>query len=165
MRSAITIIFVALCLPAGAQTFSLKQLADSVFLLRLAQDGDTATHRLPYPVYRLQQGDLNGDGVPEVMVGVIKATRFYPQPARRLFIFKNYHGQIRPLWLGSRLAGILEDFCYHSGAVVSLEHNAANRWYVCRYVLAKFGLRFDSYILSDVDETLARTTFSSYLSE
>ena len=69
-----------------------------------------ARWRLDYPVYRLATGDVDGDGKDEALVGVIKPTRFYPQPARRLFLFKQVNGKIRPMWMGSRLGGILCDF-------------------------------------------------------
>ena len=41
-----------------------------------------AKWKLPYPVYQLVTGDVNGDGKDEAIVGVIKPTRFYQnQPA------------------------------------------------------------------------------------
>lgn len=48
---------------------------------------------------------------PEIIVGVIKPTRFDPKPDKRLFIYRIAdEAYIRPLWLGSRVAQPLEDF-------------------------------------------------------
>lgn len=149
-------------MPCGAQTFALERVSDSLHVLVLKQDGAVSRHQLPWPVYRFCCGDLNGDGIEEAMVGVIKGTRYYPEKARRLFIYKNYHGHVRPLWLGSRLGGILHDFCFHKGEVVSLEAKANGLFSVCTYRLANFGLKFDRYILRDADEQSAREVFCQY---
>ena len=105
MCKPITILLLALWLlpgKCGAQAFTLKKEHDSLYWLN--------DWRLPYPVYQFQTGDVDGDGREDAMVGVIKATRFYPEKARRLFIFKEVNGKARPMWLGSKLGGILEDF-------------------------------------------------------
>ena len=60
--------------------FTLKKEHDSLYWLN--------DWRLPYPVYQFQTGDVDGDGRADAMVGVVKSTRFYPEKARRLFIFK-----------------------------------------------------------------------------
>ena len=90
----------------------LERVNDSLYALRHSIGGIPVSEwELPYPVYRMEGGDLTGDGVPEIAVGVIKPTRYFPRPGRRLFLFKLYKGRlIRPLWLGSRLARPLVDF-------------------------------------------------------
>lgn len=102
----------------------LDRIHDSLSFIRYERQGkELSTLRLPYPVYRFDWGDVNGDGVPEVAVGVIKATRFFPVPDKRLFLFKLYHGKlIRPLWLGSHVAYHLEDFCIERDSVPALIH-------------------------------------------
>ena len=79
-------------------TFELERVSDSLSWLCLYPKIESKTAlkrpeknkksrtaiakwRLPYPVYRLVTGDINGDGKDEAIVGVIKPTRFYPQPA------------------------------------------------------------------------------------
>ena len=57
----------------------------------------------------------------DAVVGVIKKTRFHRELGRRLFIFKNYRGHIRPLWMGSKLGGELVDFRFVKGHVKGQE--------------------------------------------
>ena len=93
--------------------FTLRKVHDSLYWLN--------DWKLPYPVYQFQTGDVNGDGSEDAMVGVIKSTRFYPEKARRLFIFKQVNGKPRALWMGSKLGGILEDFRFVDGKIRALE--------------------------------------------
>ena len=52
-------------------------------------------------VYQFDCGDLTGDGRPEILVGVIRATRYRPEPDKRLFIFKLFKGMFaRILMMG-----------------------------------------------------------------
>ena len=75
------------------------------------------------PVYRFDCGDLTGDSIPEIVVGVTRATRYRKELGRRLFIFKLYKGRkIRPLWLGSRLGLPLIDFKVERDVVPAVIH-------------------------------------------
>ena len=110
------------------------------------------------------------------MVGVVKSTRFYPEKARRLFIFKQVistaahsKGQVkaRPLWLGSKLGGILEDFRYVApaegdslGRIRALESTTDSLYVVSDYKWESFGMKFDRYIIKGVDKQTAIKTFS-----
>ena len=74
-------------------------------------------------VYQFDCGDLTGDGRPEILVGVIRATRYRPEPDKRLFIFKLYKGRkIRPLWLGSRVGLPLIDFKVERDSIPAMVH-------------------------------------------
>ena len=152
-------------------TFSLRKEHDSLYWLN--------DWRLPYPVYQFQTGDVDGDGSEDAMVGVIKGTRFYPQKARRLFIFKQIDGhsasgeackKVRPLWLGSKLGGILEDFRFvepadtadgdRRGRIRALESTTDSLYVVSDYKWSGFGMKFDRYIIKGVDKLTAIKTFS-----
>jgi len=168
--------------------FALRCEHDSLYFLRCerpaaagsAAAGSTAVRRtagrrprewrLPYPVYRFLAGDIDGDGRADALVGVVKPTRFDPRRTRRLFIFRQVSGQVRPLWLGSRLGGMLEDFRYvgespHSpgdtrgGRIRSLESTADGRYVVAEYRWSGFGMAFDHYIIKGVDRQTARRHF------
>jgi hypothetical protein len=155
MCKPITILLLALWLLPGkceAQAFTLKKEHDSLYWLN--------DWRLPYPVYQFQTGDVDGDGREDAMVGVIKATRFYPEKARRLFIFKEVNGKARPMWLGSKLGGILEDFRFTEGRIRALESTADSLYVVSDYRWAGFGMTFDHHITEPTNKETAIKYFS-----
>lgn len=129
----------------------LERRADSLSVLRLYVDGtERDSMRLPYPVYRFDCGDLTGDGLPEVCVGVVKPTRYWPE-GRRLFIYHLHRGRyIRPLWLGSRVGRPLVDFrvCRDSvpACIHTVERGADSVTVRSEYFLMGFGLQFRKYI-------------------
>jgi hypothetical protein len=146
----LTIGFVTLgCM---AQNFELSRANDSLYWLN--------GWRLPYPVYQYQTGDVDGDGRTDAIVGVVKGTRFYPEKARRIFIFKDVNGKARPLWLGSKLGGELEDFRYADGKIRALERTVDGQYVVSDYSWGGFGLTFDHYITKGVNRETAIKTFS-----
>ena len=152
LKALATILLCLVATAATAQTFELRREHDSLYWL-----GDW---RLPYPVYRFQTGDVDGDGREDAMVGVVKGTRFYPEPARRLFIFKSVKGKARPLWLGSKLGGRLEDFRFRNGRIRALETTADSLWVVSDYRWSGFGMAFERFIVKGVDKKTATKYFS-----
>ena len=93
-----------------AQVFHLEQVADTAAMLVLTTDAMRSEWKIDYPVYRFQQCDIDGDGTREAVVGVVKPTRFDRSIARRVFIFKNFRGWIRPMWMGSNVPPIIPTF-------------------------------------------------------
>lgn len=170
MRYAFAII-LAFCMsmePVKAQRFTLQTVGDSLSWLVLTTDSTVDRWRLPYPVYQFQTGDVDGNGIEDAIVGVIKPTRFYPQPARRLFIFKNFHGKVRPLWMGSHLGGILQDFRYidqkggdngRMGLIRSLQTTASGRYVVADYRWQGFGMGFERFIVKGTGRDEAMEAF------
>ena len=146
------ILLWLLSTPCMAQTYELKKEHDSLYWLN--------DWRLPYPVYQFQTGDVNGDGSKDALVGVLKATRFYPEKGRRLFIFKQVNGKVRPLWMGSKLGGILEDFRYVDGKIRALESTTDSFFVVSDYKWSSFGMKFDHYIIRGVDKETAIKYFN-----
>ena len=160
MKWLITIIGSWLMVIGGeAQTFTLQRQTDSLYVLTLTTDSTRNQWRLPYPVYRMETGDVDGNGTIEALVGVIKPTRFYPEMGRRLFIFKNYEGLVRPMWLGSKLGGTLQDFHFRNECVRSLETNAKGEYTVTEYRWSGFGVAFERYLIRNVSESKAREVF------
>ena len=160
-KNKITLFLLCLLtMPSMAQThelckgqgFSLRKQHDSLYWLN--------DWRLPYPVYQFQTGDIDGDGSEDAMVGVIKATRFYPQEGRRLFIFKQINGKARPLWMGSKLGGILEDFHFIDGKIRALESTTDSLYVVAEYKWGGFGMAFDHYIIKGTNQQTALKYFS-----
>jgi hypothetical protein len=80
---------------------------------------------------------------------------------RRLFIFKNYEGLVRPMWLGSKLGGILQDFHFQNGVVRSLETNKRGEYSVAEYRWSGFGPKFERFLVRNVSEQEALASFNS----
>ena len=102
-------------------------------------------------VYRFDCGDLNADSVPEILVGVICATRYRPELDKRLYIFKLYKGElIRPLWLGSRVGLPLADFRVERDSLPNMVHtwewSTDSTLVQAIYRLQGFGLKFVTYL-------------------
>ncbi len=144
---------------AQAQTFSLQVENDSLTYLVLRTDSTTDRWRLAFPVYQICTGDVDGDGQEEALVGVVKSTRFDKKTARRLFIFKNHKGHIRPLWMGSQLGGILHDFKIVNGRVFTLQATTDGQYVVLEHVWRKFGLGAQRFIVKGVPHEEALQVF------
>ncbi len=90
-----------------------------------------------------------------MLVGVVKTTRFDSTMSKRLFIFKNYKGFVRPLWLGSRLGQPLVDFnafTTKDGAIIrSIEKERSGNFLVAEYKWRRFGLQFNRFIKREID--------------
>lgn len=166
----VLLLFVC-CLSAGAQerhgfkrTYSyvrqdgrrarvkLKTRSDSLSIIQYYIGRKKSDEwRLKCPVFQFDCGDINGDSIPEIAVGVIKATRYSHFEARRLHIFKLYDEKvIRPLWLGSRVSHELIDFCIEQtdcGTFVrTQERSTEGEMLELRYKPSGFGLKFVEYV-------------------
>jgi hypothetical protein len=180
-RTIITVItaWLLTLMPMGGRSqetgdrsrgYELRKEHDSLYWLRATGGRKADEWRLPYPVYQFQTGDVDGDGSMDAMVGVIKKTRFYPL-GKRLFIFKQIDASpprklVRPLWLGSKLGGNLEDFRYVApaegdsmGRIRALESTADSLYAVSDYKWGGFGMKFDRLIIKGVDRETALRRF------
>ena len=152
---------VVMNIPKGvqAQEFTLEQKNDTLSYLVLHTSSGSYRWTLNFPVYQFCMGDVDGDGVEDALVGVVKTTRFDPKMARRLFIFKNYQGRIRALWMGSRLGGILEDFRFVNGRVYTLQSTTDGKYVVLRHQWRKFGLGAEEFLVKGVTREEALEVF------
>jgi hypothetical protein len=111
--------------------------------------------KLDYPVFHFECADINADGTDDILVGVIKKTKFDSICRKRIFIFKLFEGYVRPLWLGSRVSQPLEDFkVIHSKPMniirtIELEENG--KYLIADYKWKGFGLTFVKYISRNVN--------------
>lgn len=107
--------------------------------------------KLNYPVYHFECADINGDGSDDILVGVIKPSRFDSVSRKRIFIFKLFDGYIRPLWLGSRVSQPLEDFkvirSQPLNLIRTIEYEENGNFLVAEYKWKGFGLTFVKYII------------------
>lgn len=66
---------------------SIETANDSLNYLTLKTNSTTDKWPLPYPVYRLETADVNGDGRTEALVGVIKSTVSIRKKDADVFVF------------------------------------------------------------------------------
>lgn len=97
--------------------------------------------------WKVRRADVDGDGDPEILLGVYKPARYDPRPARRLFVYAREGDAVYPKWFGSRLALPLEDFEVDpegpdGKAVLQVEEQLGDgRLRTVRYVWDGFGFR------------------------
>ncbi len=160
MRIILAVSLLLAAVHVEAQRFTVETVSDSLSFLVLRTDSTTDRYRLAFPVYQWCEGDVDGDGTTEAIVGVVKTTRFDPVVARRLWIFKNYRGHIRAMWMGSRLGGILEDFRFADGHVLTLQSTTDRRYAVVEHEWRKFGLGVTRFLARGVPLDEALEAFS-----
>lgn len=99
-----------------------------------------------YEPYRFDTSDVNQDGQTEIVVGLLKATRFDPGVKKRLFILRVDHNHLRPLWLGSKVCQELIDFkAISNGKIQTLERNGTGDYDIGSYYWQGFGLTLEKY--------------------
>lgn len=170
---AACLTLAAACSHSEVEDVGVRQLDDSTFIYRspercgrlgLSSDGDSVWRLCHFvadslvdvwtlrdSLYRFDCGDVTGDSLPEILVGVVRATRYRPERDRRLFIFKLYRGElIRPLWLGSRVGLPLVDFRVERDSLPAMVHTWERRpdstLVEAVYRYQGFGLKFVRYL-------------------
>ena len=115
-----------------------------------------------YAPYRLDTADVNRDGKTDVLVGLIKSTEFDPTQKKRLFILRIDEGQLRPLWLGSKVCQELINFkALEGGFVQTLERTQKGNYAIGLYEWQGFGLTLINYIHNEIQYTDAFKIFAS----
>lgn len=109
-----------------------------------------STWHLPYRVFKIDIADIDMNGKTDICVGVIKKTRYDPYLKKRLFLFQLIDGNIRPLWLGSRLSKPLMTFKVLNkkgiNIIRTIEEEENSNFLVAEYKWVSFGLQFISYL-------------------
>ncbi len=155
-------------LQSGGRHYHVRLVGDgpqSYALQTLKADSDTvwATWPVPYGVYHTSCGDIDGNGNADVVLGVVKPTRYDTTMAKRLFILKVVDGHLRPLWLGSGVAHRLQDvqLKQQNGRTMvrTLERANDGTWLVGLYYWHGFGLVLQEYSYRQRNEDEARNVF------
>lgn len=71
------------------------------------------------------------------------------------------YGKIRPMWMGSRMGGILCDFRFIEPYVRTLQATTDNKYVVADYVWDDFGLSFVRFLTEAVNHEEALKRFTS----
>ena len=148
-------------------TISLEQKSDTTFALNLTiNDRFVSSWAINYPIYRFDFGDITGDGIPEIAIGVIKSTRFDPKAAKRLFLFRITEDfYIRPLWLGSRVGQPLVDFriipSEEGNVIRTIEREQSGNCLLAEYRWRGFGLEVKRYVEREISLNKAQNNLKS----
>ncbi|MBO7133426.1 MAG: hypothetical protein J6W06_04625 [Bacteroidales bacterium] len=148
-------VFVVSCSVHSADNggFSVEMVNDSLYNLVLETDSSRDVWELRFPVYRFCTGDMDGDSIVDAVVGVEKPTRFDPVVRKRVFMFHNVKGKVRPLWMGSRLGQPIVDFRVvqvdHETRLRSVEEEQNGKFLVAEYKWGSFGVEFIRYLCRD----------------
>ncbi len=97
--------------------------------------------------WKLTVADVDGDGRSEIIVGVHKATRFFPKPHNCLFIYGWEGERAYPKWLGSSLSKPFVDFAFikrgGGDELVAIEIKRDGKLCVAAYSWNGFGFTLD----------------------
>ncbi|MCQ2229234.1 MAG: nuclear receptor-binding factor 2 [Bacteroidales bacterium] len=134
------------------KTVWLEHKHDSLHVIHLYENEDELSQMvLPWKIYRFDYGDLDGDSIPEIAVGVIKKTVYDPILEKRLFLYQiaGGHAIIR-LWMGSRVIHRVQDFYIDRDKTPALVHTFEKDkngiMHEGEYKLGKFGLRLKQFL-------------------
>jgi hypothetical protein len=131
------------------------------FRLTLYQDHAISDRTIfKYQYYKLDTADVDRDGHTDILLGIIKSTEFDPVEKKRLFILRVDNGQLRPLWLGSKVCQELIDFkTIGDGVVQTFERTKNGKYAVGNYKWQSFGLALINYKHNEIQFDDAFTFF------
>jgi hypothetical protein len=99
--------------------------------------------------WKLSLADVDGGGRQEIVVGLTKATRFFPKPHNCLFVYGYKDKKVSKKWLGSGLGRPFTDFTFtdmdgdHVKELIALETTIGGRRCVGVYSWAGFGFTLE----------------------
>lgn len=144
------------------QAFLYKERDDKfIIILNTYQNGvktDSSKIFINHPVKNFFYADVNGDGINDIGVGVVKSTRFDKRFRLRPFFYQVSKNKLAPLWLGSKLGDYILDFKpvreKSNTYIMSLERGDNNKYNVILFKWQSFGFKFLRYIKKNADSEI-----------
>lgn len=102
----------------------------------------------PLNIWKMEVGDVEGDGEDELALGVYKRSPHHQVMAKRVFLYNIVDGKLKPKFRASRLALPMDDFILHDidkdgrDEVVSIEIKDKS-YYIAAYHYKDFHLTRD----------------------
>lgn len=102
--------------------------------------------------WKITMGDVDGDGIDDISIGVYKESPLHPVMAKRPFIYNFIDGDLKPLWRGSRLSKPFTDYDFIDidgdgiDELISIEILSDDRRLINTYKWKGFG--FEGYMES-----------------
>ena len=99
--------------------------------------------------WKMTTADVDGNGKKEIVLGIHKATKYFPRPHNCLFIYDWTGEKVRKKWLGSSLSKPFDDFLFNDidgdgqDEAISLETLGDQRRCVVCYSWNGFGFTAD----------------------
>lgn len=97
--------------------------------------------------WRLEAADVDGDGKQDLIVGIVKATRYLPDPHTTIFVYGFNGERIDKKWLGSTMGRDLVDFDFGPPEkkgmqpLYTLENTLDRKTALSKYFWNGFGFR------------------------
>ncbi len=109
--------------------------------------------------WKIALGDVDGNGIDEISMGVYKESPLHPIMAKRPFIYSFIEGEMQPKWRGSRLSRPFIDYEFYDldddgiDELISIEILKEGRNIINAYKWKGFG--FEGFIESEDFESIS----------
>lgn len=134
------------------ENYLVGLIQEDIAILSLSE-GFTEVYRKNYShlkPWKIALGDVDGNGIDEISMGVYKESPLHPVMAKRPFIYSFIDGEMQPKWRGSRLSRPFIDYDFydidHDGVdeLISIEILKEGRNLINVYKWKGFG--FEGFI-------------------
>lgn len=138
-------------LDLDGKTERIELNSENNFALQIKHSGKLLWEGVPsrWKPWKLEIADVDGDGNREIIIGIIKSTKFFPKPHNCLFIYDWKEDRAFPKWLGSSLGKPFTDFLFADldntvgDELIALETNLDGKRSLAVYRWNSFGFTLD----------------------